>query len=1209
MKLARVDIDRSRRSRSFAEDERLWSADLKRMIDMILEHGDHLRSFYKGPEGKDRSSLDRAPNLSLAVFGPAGSGKSSLLKTLVFEAQNPDPINPRMKGVASLDVLQPARFGPDDHLLYATVAASLDAHHQKRGAEFEYEVMTDVLRAYRDLSLHLRAIRPEEIASDLEPHALAAEVVQRHTSGLKLRAMLDRFFSHLADDLNGTNGALDRSSVVLLPVDDLDLNPQHLYQGLRQLQAYLLHPRIVPVFCFTDRLAEEILAGAYAKLVKHADVKRRRTSRLSVSEQLAVQYLSKCFPIRNRIRLGPIAATLQAGELRLGASGEEKSEAILLTLATASVLLYGVPDRAARHPVRAALRPSTLRRQFHVLDAMRQARVEQLIDPRIRTELLKLEPADPSRNAPAATGEEKPEKEHPWGFYFNRATWALMNVHRDVLREYAMHLEELYSWTPQGLRRVLLDTLFGLPAKAQVGLWQRWRSLTDSRRSQVISLLAANAYRPWLEGDEPSGEDYAQLAAARAKQAAGTASPGDPPIEPATEQKIEAPIALLWFLNLTTGFYLPFSRSVYRQIRDTRSESKEPLSGAGWSFHSAPIHAAQAADDDRKLFPTGMMFLDPFSYATALTTAPRIAACRVLDHASLTEGEGGSEEARWNLIKKAKVAFLSTSTRTLVGDDPDRNEPLEELRKTLGDISLAQALERYEETASWEIGEGEGSQLKRGRTNDEFRCRLREALKNHDYPRALDYLQEPGNGLGAATRKHNLEKVRGLAAAAMAVHDDQLLLRIWTCYGYNRGRFWAAVSLWRGLALIGQLIESYRKWISEAPASSRSAIIQRITGLLHTHSLRGLVPGKDLGEPQHQGTLELAFSAWNTPGQRQAIWRLATRLESWLRGNKNIDVYPLQEAEDLLWSRCFVRRLHGGYIIGALWQWLDAEHLEHQGEQYGKRRRYYWNAGVALTSWLRVLQRYFGGTREIRWLLETCPLTGPFLSRSPRDPFLARLCDRTYDEVLRFVAKDGESESEDRKMRIARRFRGIAQDLQALWLNRADFSKLTELVSLELPAEALEKWRKSGEDPEWSTRAFWKGIVTQIITGLFRPVEDSEPWREFFGSLNNDDYQRVVSIAQRAREEVLGDEESGVRESLLDSFNPRVLEPGVDGEDIDEDKDILDPDSACFEIASTILQHWKIAAHASAASLFYQIPRVRRTDFFDRDDSAGASKS
>ena len=57
------------------------------------------------------------------------------------------------------------------------------------------------------------------------------------------------------------------------------------------------------------------------------------------------------------------------------------------------------------------------------------------------------------------------------------------------------------------------------------------------------------------------------------------------------------------------------------------------------------------------------------------------------------------------------------------------------------------------------------------------------------------------------------------------VSFDVLLLRLWSSYGYRRGRFWSVASLWRGLGLIGRLLEMRDTWPECGP--NHSARVKR----------------------------------------------------------------------------------------------------------------------------------------------------------------------------------------------------------------------------------------------------------------------------------------------------------------------------------------------------------------------------------------------
>ena len=82
----------------------------------------------------------------------------------------------------------------------------------------------------------------------------------------------------------------------------------------------------------------------------------------------------------------------------------------LLTIA--SFLLFGHSDREDAHQVRAALRPSTLRRQFQVVDAMTDCRLRSLSSPHLQVlaGLLKPEPEEAEEGNTPTRGRNETKK-------------------------------------------------------------------------------------------------------------------------------------------------------------------------------------------------------------------------------------------------------------------------------------------------------------------------------------------------------------------------------------------------------------------------------------------------------------------------------------------------------------------------------------------------------------------------------------------------------------------------------------------------------------------------------------------------------------------------------------------------------------------------------------------------------------------------------
>ncbi|MCB1037230.1 MAG: hypothetical protein KDD47_25600, partial [Acidobacteria bacterium] len=380
---------------------------------------------------------------------------------------------------------------------------------------------------------------------------LSLQKLERHTSGLRLRAALGDFIERLA--------AAFQAKIVLLPVDDLDMAPQHLVDSLRTYQSFLTHARLVPVFTFTDRMSEELIEVEYRNRLQDGAYEPVGTSdKLPISAKLAVQFLARCFPVRNRIRLGPAPARVQRGVLAHDAADpcvsdkdSKEGQEIFELLIASSFLLFGHPDKEDAHQVKAALRPSTLRRQIQVVDAMTDSRMEALRTPQfavmaqledkkvwklaeysqggkdhsaISSELLnqKIKPKmlasrpggrliDLWTEFPTGFHESRPiEGRQPrgippvvencgsdrgywilarnlmekginatWTTIFNGATWSLANVHRDILRELGIFLEDLYSWTPSELRSVIVERILAQDRVTRRTVLDRWFNRTD----------------------------------------------------------------------------------------------------------------------------------------------------------------------------------------------------------------------------------------------------------------------------------------------------------------------------------------------------------------------------------------------------------------------------------------------------------------------------------------------------------------------------------------------------------------------------------------------------------------------------------------------------------------------------------------------------------------------------------------------------------
>ena len=622
-----VHLERSRTARAFdlRDRESLWVDELNKIHRFLESHVEALRGLEKPAKrpaigGGNGSGVawkdDRRPLLSIALFGTHGSGKTSLLKTLVehvnerWFASAQEEENPRGNGLYALPVIEPNMLAAEEHFLYTYLATALEEdlylQRDQERATSASRTLTPVQQSFQEVSEYLQVIDKVDRASEHDPLGFSLERLERHTSGLLLRQKLHTFHDRLADRLAGSDR--HSSSLVLLPVDDADMSLDGLVSTLDTYRRYLQHPRLVPIFTFTGRLAEELLRVHFARNLLLAESRKLfeesafldSSSRLAMPEHLAVQYLAKLFPIRNRIRLGPAPARVQGAEYRVrskdGTGQEKETKAVWDLLEAASNLLFGYPEWPIAPRIRLALRPETRRRQLQVLDAMQDCGVTEAL---------------------AVQNEKREDLETRWARIFSRAAWSLVNVHRDVVREFRMQIEELQSLTPRNLSREILNAVLSMDLEIRRELLQRWRLQVEDRRGQVLSLVALNAFRPHMEGEELSGDDPDAIRVRR------STSRGD-------NNSISALKGVLWFLDLWTGFYLPqiLARDRPNDIAE-KDYALRSVRGVGWDLRSGPRHAMTEVLLNKHISATGIMLVDPDDFSRSLRRTDQDAALAI----------------------------------------------------------------------------------------------------------------------------------------------------------------------------------------------------------------------------------------------------------------------------------------------------------------------------------------------------------------------------------------------------------------------------------------------------------------------------------------------------------------------------------------------------------------------------------------------------
>ena len=259
-----------------------------------------------------------------------------------------------------------------------------------------------------------------------------------------------------------------------------------------------------------------------------------------------------------------------------------------------------------------------------------------------------------------------------------------------------------------------------------------------------------------------------------------------------------------------------------------------------------------------------------------------------------------------------------------------------------------------------------------------------------------------------------VRKLQEICQSDREKRDASLMVHIWCFYSWEEDH-WAMVSLWRGLSLLGQIIQDDLKMKPGGRQDTdQGVMIGRIGELIKKHC-----------ETAAQGDLLLVEKTlWRGDSHGNTIKALATDLYEWLYDFRKQKMRPLcapstNERETVVdvhhqrWVNCFLRRLHAEYLLGGLWPRLggvvtaspgdgespdsdpDEPQKKKAAKQIGATENF--NALEALQQWCWALYAYFrNGEQTVSdrssqtadfsdWLLYS-PLLYPWLPDELAEP-------------------------------------------------------------------------------------------------------------------------------------------------------------------------------------------------------------------------------
>ena len=297
------------------------------------------------PQEKTEPLYPREVNNIISFIGDRGTGKTTVLREFCWLLQNfrsgrkiswinsmPLDENSKerlLRTEINFTVLSPidASLLEEKEDLFELVLAGLFEKCEElwRGGSYTYEnryseTREKLLKKFGEVYRNHKSVKQGDRQEDVGESVVTR--LRTMASSKKIQTafgeLIDSFF-HLVEGGN-INQTVD---YLIIVIDDLDLNLEHGFQMLEELQKYLTHPNVIILTALSYKQLSLITESHFIKSLGHS-AGGRNTEELALHcRELAKDYLDKLIPVNNRIYMPDIYTKSQNIEIRN--DNEEKS--------------------------------------------------------------------------------------------------------------------------------------------------------------------------------------------------------------------------------------------------------------------------------------------------------------------------------------------------------------------------------------------------------------------------------------------------------------------------------------------------------------------------------------------------------------------------------------------------------------------------------------------------------------------------------------------------------------------------------------------------------------------------------------------------------------------------------------------------------------------------------------------------------------------
>ena len=250
------------------------------------------------------------PNNIIAFIGERGSGKTSCMLSVTEMLQNKkdscafqcyEVLNATK--FVSVNVIEPSFINDKANVLelvVATLFRNFKEKVEKNAEHIDVKKKHTLLEAFQKVQENMKCLKNGTTELD------TIDSLLQLSSGVDLKENMRTLVNAYLEFMNGS-----QQSILLFPIDDIDLNTKYAYDMVEQIRKYLILPNVLILVSLKLDQLEQVLRNDFTKQFESSLKNKQNEIPLFADiQQMAERYVQKLIPLGHRIFMPDMEAAM-----------------------------------------------------------------------------------------------------------------------------------------------------------------------------------------------------------------------------------------------------------------------------------------------------------------------------------------------------------------------------------------------------------------------------------------------------------------------------------------------------------------------------------------------------------------------------------------------------------------------------------------------------------------------------------------------------------------------------------------------------------------------------------------------------------------------------------------------------------------------------------------------------------------------------------